>query len=467
MIKHALTLAAVARRPHPPAGAGPVPAVRPQPADGRGRRRHQRRVHAATACRSTSSTSARSSARRSSGRRGSPGCSSTTSASAASTRTRRRRRSCRPRTREADIEAVVAAYVAAGREMARAGFLEQRRHAGRAATLPTSRRSRAPDRGARVPAAARTSPGSSSSAAPRIPTTGTWASCSSGRAPLDPDLVRQAVERLLERHDALRMRFHAGQQRLGGIDRARLRSRSHSRATTCPACPATEQRAAIERHAEELQRSLSLRARAAPPGRDVRPWAERPAAARDRPSLRHGRAVLAPILGGLRRDPRRPRAADRRSSSAPETTSFAEWAHLLKQRADSPELRGEIQAWLDLPWDDVRPLPLDHPSRRRREHERVGARGRPRVLGGRDAGRIFQETPGVPHKVDFLVTALAAGGRRWTGSRTRAHRHDGPRPRRGRLRDRRPVRHRRVLHLVHADGADARRDDANVGRASC
>ncbi len=99
------------------------------------------------------------------------------------------------------------------------------------------------------------------------------------------------------------------------------------------------------------------------------------------------------------------------------STSFAEWAHLLKQRADSAELRGQMQAWLDLAWDAVRPIPLDHPTAER-GNTNESAREVVLEFSVEETRAIFQETPAVPHKVDFLLTALAQTAADWTGSRT-------------------------------------------------
>ena len=272
-------------------------------------------------------------------------------------------------------------------------------------------------------------------------------------APLDPAIVRQAfVERVLERHAALRMRFHKGSNGWEASI-APPPSPCPSRATTCPACRRTNSglpssaRPKSCSGASACSKARSSGSRRSTSGRT----------ASDCSSIVHHFAMdglswrpfwedFDAVLAGLeRRDP---------IELGAETTSFAEWAHLLKQRADSPELRAELRAWLDLPWDDVRPLPLDHPAA---DASNTNASAREVVLEFTvdETRAVFQETPGVPHKVDFLVTALAQAFAEWTGRTDGAHRHDGPRPRRGRLRDRRPVRDRRVLHLVHADGADA------------
>jgi non-ribosomal peptide synthase protein (TIGR01720 family) len=220
---------------------------------------------------------------------------------------------------------------------------------------------------------------------------------------------------LIERHPALRMRFH---QVSSGWDASiapptePLPFSNHD----LSGLPEPEQLAAIERQADEMQRSLSLRL--GPLLRvatfDLGDNGQRLLVivhhfAMDGLSWRPFWEDFDAILGGL----------ERRTevTPTPETISFAEWAHLLKQRADSTELRGQMQAWLDLAWEDVRPIPLDHPSG---DSGNTNESAREVVLefSVEETRSIFQETPAVPHKVDFLLTALAQMAADWTGSRT-------------------------------------------------
>jgi non-ribosomal peptide synthase protein (TIGR01720 family) len=110
---------------------------------------------------------------------------------------------------------------------------------------------------------------------------------------------------------------------------------------------------------------------------------------------------------------------DREGSASlpPPSTSFEEWAHALKHRADSAELRAERDAWLGLAWDRVRPVPLDRPTT---DGANTNESAREVVLEfSEDETRaIFQETPRVRHKVDFLLTSLAHVMADWTGSDT-------------------------------------------------
>ena len=232
--------------------------------------------------------------------------------------------------------------------------------------------------------------------------------------PFDPDVVRRVVEHVLDRHHALRMRFHDGPNGWEASIAPTTEPVPFS-SHDLSAVPPADQRAVLERHAEELQRSLSLQQgplirvatfdlgagghrllvivhHFAMDGLSWRPfWDDFVAVLTD---LEQGAAV----------------------SLAPETTTFSDWTHLLKERADSPELRGDVRAWLDLAWADVRPLPLDHSAN---DGANTNASAREVVVefSVDETRAIFQETPAVPHKVDFLLTALAQTIGEWTGAR--------------------------------------------------
>ena len=181
-------------------------------------------------------------------------------------------------------------------------------------------------------------------------------------------------------------------QRLGVHRRASQRSRSLLEPRSLRACPRPSRRAAIEGHAERAPAQPGPATRSALPHRHVRPGGSRVAAPRHHPPLRHGRPLVAPLLGGLRGHPRGPRARRAATPRCQPSTSFQEWAHTLKRRADSDALRGERRAWLDLGWDRVRAIPLDHRRSGRCQHQRLGPGGRARVLHRGDAPRV----PGDP-----------------------------------------------------------------------
>ncbi len=308
----------------------------------------------------------------------------------------------------ADVEAIVAAYIETGREMARAGFLEQA-HATATATQADRTRPPAEAPLPLLPNVARFLVERSS------PEPDHWnlSVLLQRPEPLDPATVRRAVEDVLGRHDALRMRFRNGGngwEVAVAPNTEPVPFSSHDLA----ALPADEQRVAIEQRAEELQRSLSLQR--GPLIRvatfDLGPHGHRLLVivhhfAMDGLSWRPFWEDFDAVLNGLERGAP--------IELPPETTSFAEWSHLLKQRADSPELRGQVRSWLDLAWGEVRPIPIDHPAG---DGANTNESAREVVIefSTDETRSVFQETLGVPHKVDFLVTALAQAIAGWTGT---------------------------------------------------
>jgi non-ribosomal peptide synthase protein (TIGR01720 family) len=233
--------------------------------------------------------------------------------------------------------------------------------------------------------------------------------------PIDPRLMEQVVAGLLTRHEALRLRF-----------RHDATGWASSIAPATGPVPYThfelanlsdaDQTALVETRAEELQRSLDLAH-----GPLIR------VASFDLGSNGHRLLVIVHhfAMDGLSW---RPFWVDfngllgavesgRSMELPPPTTPFAEWAHLLKARADGDAIRGDIRAWLNLPWAAVRPIPQDLPGDAT-DNTNQSAREIVLEFSLEETQVLFRETPGVPHKVDFLLTALAGVQADWTGSRT-------------------------------------------------
>jgi non-ribosomal peptide synthase protein (TIGR01720 family) len=231
--------------------------------------------------------------------------------------------------------------------------------------------------------------------------------------PIDPELMRGVVRRLVERHDALRLRFHHGINGWASTVAPASEALPYS-SHDLSGLPEAEQTAAIEGHASELQRSLDLEHG---PLFRIATFDLGPRGARllvithhfvmDGLSWRPFWEDLEAIHEALVR-------GDGEAELSP-STSFQEWAHTLKRRADSVALRGEMRAWLDLPWDRVRSLPLD-----RTDPGEGNTNGSAREVilefSVDETHQVFQQTPRVPHKVDFLLTALAQTLAGWTDS---------------------------------------------------
>ena len=226
--------------------------------------------------------------------------------------------------------------------------------------------------------------------------------------------MERVVTELIARHEALRIRFHAGDHGWASTIAPATQPVPYSHHDLA-ALSDTDQRAGLEGRAEELQRSLDLahgpliRVATFDLGRnghrllvivhhfamDGLSW---------RPFWEDFDAILEALERGAP------------ISLAPQSTPFVEWAHRLKRRADSDEIRGEVRSWLDLPWDVVRPVPLDHAAGG--DNTNLSAREIILEFAVDETRAMFHETPGVPHKVDFLLTALAQTLAEWTGSRT-------------------------------------------------
>ena len=431
MIKHALTFAAARAVLTTSTQQGLDLQAGLEPPDVRGRRGDQRRATGAMGCRSISSTSARSS---------DPPSASPRFAGLFQYYLREQGVHTNPPSPSflstahsaADIEPIVAAYIAAGREMG-ATVPRRRLRPGASVEATAGDAARAtpprPQRRRRLRLRARRPRMAPLPVLPNVarflverstPNPGpleSGRSSSSRPEPLDPRAGAGVVERLLERHDALRLRFTKGSN---GWEASIAPSGGSLPFEPRPAvrrCAKTSSRqpssgcGQSSRAASTSRRVRSLRVAT------VRPRRARPAPARHRPPLRHGRALVAAVLGGLRRDPRRPRAGST-GRRRPSATSFGEWAHLLKQRADSAELRGEIQRLARARLGRRPTHPARPPGTARRQHERSRLASSSSTSRSRRPRAIFQETPGVPHKVDFLLTALAQMVAEWTGSRT-------------------------------------------------
>jgi non-ribosomal peptide synthase protein (TIGR01720 family) len=229
--------------------------------------------------------------------------------------------------------------------------------------------------------------------------------------PIDVDLTRAVVARLVERHDALRLRFGGsgpeitsmvgppgdipfGVSDLSGMDRASVSEAIERRATEVQLSFDLERGPLIHVELFDLgtggQRLLVVFHHFA---FDQLSW----------PPFWEDFEQLYEALGrdrGLRLSP---------------PPSFATWASRLKRRADSDELRSRVATWLGLPWDHIRPMPCDHPDgvNTNASAERVEL-----VLTRARTDAILFGTRGVPHKADLLVGALAEALWGWTGSDT-------------------------------------------------
>lgn len=305
---------------------------------------------------------------------------------------------------EADIEAVVDAYIEAGRAMDRADLLEP--HAPAGGDVPRG--------GTPIPVLPNVARFLLERDTPQ-PHHWNLGVLLRTERPMEPERTRRALEHLVERHDALRLRFApsgpAWTSSIAASDEAV--PFVHHDLTDLPE---DERRPALERIASEVQGSLDLEAGPIfrmvlfdQGGDDQRLLVIIHHFAMDgiswRPFWQDFEAIYADLERG----------SD--VSLAPASTSFAQWAQALEEHADASQLGEDIAAWQSLPWDRVRPIPTDHGADPEL-NTNASARQVSLDFSGDETNELLYETPAVAHKTDLLLTTLAEVLARWSGSDT-------------------------------------------------
>jgi amino acid adenylation domain-containing protein/non-ribosomal peptide synthase protein (TIGR01720 family) len=231
-------------------------------------------------------------------------------------------------------------------------------------------------------------------------------------------MLEQIVQRLLEHHDALRLRFQdkdGWQQWHSGLDEA----------TPClqidlSALPDARQSAAIASLLLPLQASLDL---------TVGPLLRLVLFHRggDRPNqllwVIHHLAVDGVSWRILLEDFQTlyQQLQQRETPSEPlrlpaKTTAFKNWAERLQTYAESDELQSELETWLSLQ-QYVSPLPLDNPAG---ENTVAAIATVTTLLDAAETQALLQDVPAVYRTQinDILLTALAQAFAGWTGGST-------------------------------------------------
>ena len=98
------------------------------------------------------------------------------------------------------------------------------------------------------------------------------------------------------------------------------------------------------------------------------------------------------------------------------TTSFGQWARMLRKYAYSSELQSERTYWLDSCWDSLPAIPVDFPPDEESNREEF-ARTLEVSLTPEETHLLLHEVPGVyhTHMNDVLLTALVQSFAFWTG----------------------------------------------------
>jgi amino acid adenylation domain-containing protein/non-ribosomal peptide synthase protein (TIGR01720 family) len=233
------------------------------------------------------------------------------------------------------------------------------------------------------------------------------------REPMDASLLERALLKLVEHHDALRLRFlqvdgqwrqhNPGLERTPSVLQVDLSS-----------VPDAEQSAALEAHASKLQASFELSSgillRAAlfhrGPQRTGRLLLIAHHLVADTVSWRTLLEDLDTAYQALRKgeEPALP----------PKTTSFKTWAERLEAYAKSEALEAELPYWLSEARQQVRPLPVDLPGG---ANTLASARMVTAALDAAETRLLLQEVPSAYRARinDVLLTALAQACASWTG----------------------------------------------------
>ncbi|MFP5265248.1 MAG: amino acid adenylation domain-containing protein, partial [Blastocatellia bacterium] len=228
---------------------------------------------------------------------------------------------------------------------------------------------------------------------------------------LDPAVMRRVVEHILERHDALRLRFYRDSDSWRQVN-AGLEGDAPFTALDISLTPEAGRRAAIEAAAAQLQSSLNL--------------SEGPLArfclfdcgAGEKSRLLiiiHHLAVDGVswriLLEDMSESYRR-LAEGKAITPRPKTTSFKQWAVRLKDYARSEEMRRELSYWLGELAGSFARLPVDYPGG---ENVESSARAVSASLTEEETRSLLHEVPAAYRTQvnDALVAALAETLEKW------------------------------------------------------
>ena len=237
------------------------------------------------------------------------------------------------------------------------------------------------------------------------------------RQRLDALMLKQVITRLLEHHDALRLRFDQmdGKWRQWHVAPEASASEEVFKYIDLRAVPATEQATAITAAAEEVQRSLNL--------------AEGPVlrfALMDLGEDREGRLLIvihhlvvdAVSWRILLEDLQRGYDQLLRGESVnflAKTTSYKNWAEALSKKSETEEIRGELDYWLEATRHAAAALPVDN-------EQGINTMDFQRVvdvkLDAELTRQLLQEVPSTSNTQinQILLAALVSAFERWSGS---------------------------------------------------
>jgi non-ribosomal peptide synthase protein (TIGR01720 family) len=234
--------------------------------------------------------------------------------------------------------------------------------------------------------------------------------------PLDEDVFKAALNRILIHHDALRMRFKASAGGWEQVNAAPDRRIPFSRVDLSGLSP-EQQLTRMVSVCAEMQSSLNL--------------SEGPifqVAYFDLGESRPGRLLMAfhhLIIDGfswsiLLEDLHAAYLQISQGQTVhlpPKTTSFREWAHYLVDYAQSPAISAQMDYWMVLARGCPERIPVDDPCGDNREGS---ARGVTVALTEEETGLLLHEAPNAYNAsvLQLLLAALGQAVGRWTGHRS-------------------------------------------------
>ncbi|NEP51731.1 MAG: AMP-binding protein, partial [Moorea sp. SIO3C2] len=235
---------------------------------------------------------------------------------------------------------------------------------------------------------------------------------------IKPDLLFQVVEKILEHHDALRLRYQKTSNSWQQINSGKLESISFQ-VVDLSKFSETEQLTLLEQTATAQQASLNLS---------------------DGPIMRvvlfnlgsqvEGRLLI--IIHHLAVDgvswrilledlfEAYEQLSKGETIKLPEkTTAFQDWAMRLVEYGQSQKLQAELDYWLNQPWSGIVSLPIDYPEGK--ANNTVGnAVNVTQTLSQEETTALLQEVPSAYNTQinDVLLTALVVSLGEWMGTET-------------------------------------------------
>jgi amino acid adenylation domain-containing protein/non-ribosomal peptide synthase protein (TIGR01720 family) len=233
-----------------------------------------------------------------------------------------------------------------------------------------------------------------------------------------PDLISTAVEKLLQHHDALRLRFtlqESGWQQINnGLDKT-----IPFEVVDLSELAENQQLAALEKIAAEQQTRLDLSS--GPIMRVVLFNLGSECDARLLVIIHHlavdgvSWRILLSDLESLYQQLEQKQAIQ----LPPKTTAFQDWAKKLREYGQSDVLKQELNYWLDRPWSSVKSIPVDYPQTHS-QNTVASARNVSITLSVEQTRALLQEVNSAYNTQinDVLLTALVQCLAPWMGTNT-------------------------------------------------